>query len=106
MHSRTERLLLALVGVNLALQLFDGVATYVGLRLGFGEGNRLVAWAIGRFGTAEALIALKLYASACVLAVWMLRRSALALPALALTATVYLFGSVAPWAAAFVRLMS
>jgi len=103
MTLRAERLLIALVALNLGLQAFDGVATYWGLEAGFGEANRLVAWAMGRFGTVEALCFFKAYASACVIGVWMLRRSPLAMPALALTATVYGTLSFAPWAAAFMR---
>ena len=48
MHPLPERGMLALVCVNLALQVFDGVATYVGLHAGMAEGNPLLAWALAQ----------------------------------------------------------
>ena len=95
-----ERGVAALVLVNVVLQLFDGVATYVGLGAGFGEGNPLLLWAFERLGPASALCLFKLEACACLLVVWQLRRSRLALPALATSAVVYAGCSLAPWAAA------
>ena len=100
MQSSAERALGVLVLVNLTLQLFDGVLTYVGLQVGFGESNPLIAWAIGALGPGSALVLVKLEACACLMAVWQLRRSRLAAPALALTAAIYVACSLAPWAAA------
>ena len=37
-----QRVVAALVLTNLALQLFDGIATYVGVHAGFNEGNPLL----------------------------------------------------------------
>ena len=90
----------ALVLLNLALQIFDAVATYWGLGTGFGEGNPLLAGAIGRWGVLPALLMFKLEACGCLLAIWTLRRSRLAGPALMFSATTYAACSVAPWAAA------
>lgn len=100
MQSVDERGIRALVLTNLALQLFDGVATYAGLRAGFGEGNPLLAWALGQLGTGSALVLLKLQACACLLLLWRVRASRLVGPALAFCAAVYLTCSVAPWTAA------
>ncbi len=96
----SDRVIAALVFLNLALQVIDGVATWLGLQLGFREGNPLIASAIGRWGTTSALLLFKLEACACLLAVWTLRRSRLAGPALVFSATTYLACSVAPWSLA------
>jgi hypothetical protein len=96
----SDRIVGALVIVNLLLQVVDGAATWIGIQLGFTEGNPLIASAIGRWGTTSALVFFKLEACACLLAVWYLRRSRLAGPALVFSATTYLACSVAPWSLA------
>jgi uncharacterized membrane protein len=103
MGSQAGRGLAQLVLLNVALQVFDGVATYLGLRAGFGEANPLIASMVGAVGPGSALLLVKLEACACVLAVWHLGRSRLAAPALTLTAVTYAIFSVAPWAAALMR---
>ena len=96
-----ERAVGVLVLMNLALQVFDGVATYVGvLHAGFSEGNPLLDWAFGQIGTGSALCLFKLEACVCVLLLWRMRWSRLAAPALALSAAVYALCSFAPWTAA------
>jgi len=95
-----ERGMLALVYVNLALKVFDGVATYVGVHAGMVEGNPLLAWALGQLGPASALFLFKLQACACLLLLWRVRRNRLAAPALVVSAAVYVVCSLAPWAAA------
>jgi Domain of unknown function (DUF5658) len=90
----------ALVVLNLVLQLFDGVATYVGLHVGFGEGNPLLDHAFTLLGPGSALLLFKLNACACLLLIWYLRQSRLAVPALVLCAAFYIACSVAPWTAA------
>jgi hypothetical protein len=92
-----ERGVLALVIVNLALQLFDGAATYAGLNAGFAEGNPLLVWAFEHLGTLQALCLFKFQACVCVLVLWSLRKNRLAAPALALSAAVYAACSLAPW---------
>lgn len=100
MEQHPERGIVALVILNLALQLFDGVATYVGMRSGFHEANPLLAWAFGHLGTAPALLLFKLHACACLLLLWRLRGSRMAVPALGVSALVYAVCSFAPWTAA------
>jgi len=100
MQQYQERGILALVFVNLALQVFDGIATYVGIRSGFHEANPLLAWSFGYLGTAPALFVFKLHACLCLLALWRLRGSRLAVPALGVSAVVYAVCSFAPWTAA------
>jgi hypothetical protein len=95
---------LALVCLNVALQIFDGLATYVGLHAGMAEGNPLLVWALGHLGPASALFLFKLQACACLLLLWCARANRLAAPALALSAAVYVVCSLAPWAAALAAL--
>jgi uncharacterized membrane protein len=100
-----ERVLATLLLVNVWLQVFDGIATYFGLRAGYGEGNPLVAATALRFGTIPTLLVFKLFACACLLMIWRLRgRSMLALPALLTAAAAYLVCSLAPWSVALAAL--
>jgi hypothetical protein len=100
MQHHPERGILALVFLNLALQVFDGIATYVGIRSGFHEANPLLAWSFGHLGTGTALLVFKLHACACLLLLWRFRGSRLAIPALGVSAVVYAVCSFAPWTAA------
>lgn len=90
--------------LNVALQVFDGVATYVGLHAGMGEGNPLLVWALGQLGPASALFVFKLQACACLLLLWRVRRNRLAGPALVLSAAIYVVCSLAPWTAVLASL--
>src|SRR5439155_656471 len=100
MRMLSERAIFALVCLNLALQVFDGVATYVGVHAGMAEGNPLLAWALAQVGPGFALVLFKLQACACLLLLWHVRRNRLAAPALGFSATASVLGSLAPWAAA------
>jgi hypothetical protein len=100
MPQHPERGILALVYLNIALQLFDGVATYVGIRAGFHEANPLLVRAFEQLGTAPALLLFKLHACACLLVLWRLRGNRFAVPALGVSAVVYAICSFAPWTAA------
>ena len=84
MDARTERGLFALLMLNVTLQVFDGIATYWGLQLGFGEGNPLLLSMITTVGPAAALVLTKLYACGCLFGVWHVRHARLALPAFVL----------------------
>jgi hypothetical protein len=102
MSISTARLLPVLLGLNVALQVFDGLATYYGLRMGYGEGNPIVASMLTALGNAPGLLLVKAYACACLLVIWNLRgRSRLAAPALTATALAYAVGSLGPWSVAF-----
>jgi uncharacterized membrane protein len=96
----TDRGLFYLLLLNLGLQAFDGLATYVGLHAGFGEANPILAGAIATIGPAAALIAAKLVACGFLAVVWVNRESHLAGPGFAITALVYATCSFAPWSAA------
>ena len=104
MRPITERGIFALVCLNLALQVFDGVATYIGVHAGMAEGNPLLGWALAHVGPGFALLLFKLQACACLILLWHVRRNRLAAPALVFSAAVYAVCSLAPWAAALATL--
>ena len=100
-----ERVLAVLLFLNLWLQVFDGIATYVGVSAGYGEGNPLVAASFTYVGLGPSLCLAKLYACGCLLLIWHLRRrTTLAVPALVGTAIAYACASLAPWSVAFAAL--
>ena len=103
MDARTERALFALLMLNVTLQVFDGIATYWGLQLGFGEGNPILLSVIAAVGPAAALVLTKLYACGCLFGVWQILRARLALPAFVLIAAIYATCSLAPWSAALAQ---
>jgi hypothetical protein len=87
--------------MNLALQAWDGVATYHGLRLGMLEGNPLVRAWIEVWGVGWALISAK--TTACGLLLFLRRLSDLPLStwAMTLTAGIYFSLSFLPWLLVF-----
>lgn len=100
MFGPRDRALGALLGFNLLLQAFDGIVTHIGVSAGFPEGNPLLAGAAVHLGLGTTLLLFKLQACTWLWVIWTLRgRTALAGPALALSATVYLALSVGPWTA-------
>ena len=82
--------------LNLALQLFDGVATLQGLTR-WDEANPLVRAAMDSFGTIEGLLLLKVQACICLLILYRLPRSTLTAAALGFSAVLYLGVSFVPW---------
>jgi hypothetical protein len=95
MEQRLHQLFL----LNIALQLFDGVATYQGLRLQWCEGNPLLAAAMPTLGIGSTLLLFK--AKACGFLVLLRRAGARSLPyaqeSLIAVATAYAFLSFIPW---------
>ena len=90
--------------LNLALHLFDGVATYQGLRLGIREANPLLIAAFDLLGAGSALMLFK--AMACGLLV-LLRRTAPARVGILVMrglAAVYCVLSLGPWLAKYATL--
>jgi hypothetical protein len=90
--------------LNIALQLFDGVATWQGLPR-WQEGNPFIRAAIETAGAGPALMLYKAQACACLL---LLRRSAapaLAAWMLAAGAGLYIGLSFVPWMMRFVSLV-
>jgi|SRR5579862_669359 len=83
--------------LNVALQLFDAVATYEGLSVGWREGNPILVSAFAYFGIVPALLLFK--AKACGL-LFLLNRNPehyLVVPALSVLASVYTAMSLLPW---------
>lgn len=93
-----------LLVLNLALQLFDGVATYQGLRLGFREANPLLIAAFDLLGVGPALLLFK--AKACGLLVLLHRATParIGVTVLRVLAAVYCVFSLGPWLGKFVSL--
>ena len=94
MHGRFT--LAVLVALNLALQLFDGVATYVGWAE-HGELNPILAAGFARFGAGPTLVVAKLIAIMFVLVIATTPRRTLATIGLGITFTAYTALSFVPW---------
>jgi len=87
--------------VNLGLQIWDGIATYHGLRLGFPEGNPLVRTLIAEWGLAFGLVGAKSTACGLLVSLRLLRAHPLIPHALMLTALWYATFSFLPWMSLF-----
>ena len=87
--------------VNLALQVWDGLATYHGLRLGVPEGNPLVRTWMEVWGVGWALISAKTTACGLLLFLRSLSNLLLSTWAMILTAGVYFSFSFLPWLLVF-----
>ena len=95
-----------LFALNIVLQLFDGVATYCGLREGWSEANPLLRHTFAALGVGPTLLLFK--AKACGLLL-LLHRSTpeyLSSHVLRLLAAVYCVCSLGPWLAKFLALLS
>jgi hypothetical protein len=90
--------------LNLALQLFDGVATVHGLR-GWNEGNPLIRSAIDALGPMQALMLAKAQACGSLVIVRRVASPVLAGPVLAVGAGMYLGLSFVPWMARLLSLV-
>lgn len=90
--------------LNLALQLFDGVATYQGLRLGFHEANPLLAAAFGLLGVGPALLLFKVKACGLLLLLHRATPARVGVAVLRGLAAIYCVLSLGPWLGKFVSL--
>jgi hypothetical protein len=94
--------------LNIALQLFDGVATYQGLRLNWCEGNPLLVATMPALGIGATLLLFK--AKACGFLVLLRRAGDRSLPyaqeSLIAIATAYTFLSFVPWMSRLVSLLA
>ena len=98
---RVELHLYRLLLLNLALQLFDGVATYQGLNNGVREANPILVAAFGLLGVGPALLLFK--AKACGLLV-LLHRTApppVGVTVMRALAAIYCVFSLGPWLGKF-----
>jgi uncharacterized membrane protein len=89
--------ILALLLLNLTIQLFDGVATYVGLGLGVREANPLVAAAMREMGTGSGLALSKLVALLFLALLFGRRDERWVGPGLMILAIGYICLSLIPW---------
>ncbi len=96
-HTRIGGSTVGLFALNLALQLVDFVATYVGCSAGFPEGNPLVRSAMECMGYGPGLAAVKCVALFFLGYLWMVRANRLVPTALTITAALYLILSTVPW---------
>lgn len=85
-----------LVVINLALQLFDGVATYIGW-IQYGEMNPILRRGFDLWGAGPTLLTAKTLAIALVIAIARTPKRTLASAGLVLTLTVYFALSFVPW---------
>lgn len=90
---------------NVLLQVFDAVATYNGLALGFKEGNPLLRTAFGFWGIGPTLLVLKSLGCTALALVPIGVRQELAHAALGVVAGVYCGCSLIPWLAMFLALL-
>jgi hypothetical protein len=90
-----------LVVMNLALQVWDGLATYYGLSQGVQEGNPLLRSCMNYWGIGVTLIGAK--SAACVFLVYLREVAYLSVSqwGLVLTAVSYVVGSVLSWSLVF-----
>jgi hypothetical protein len=91
--------------LNIALQLFDGVATYQGLHFGWREGNPILAFAFVRFGVGVGLLLSKAAASGLLVVLSYNRAHPIVAPALYFLAAVYSVMSLFPWLAKYCVLL-
>ena len=85
-----------LIALNLALQLFDGIATYVGWQQ-FGEANPLLRTGFAYFGAGPTLAVTKLAAGLILLSLARAPRSLLVVTGLSGTLGAYTALSLIPW---------
>jgi hypothetical protein len=100
-HTSPEAKLWALLALNVVLQVFDGIATYEGLRLGWGEANPLLVAVFELMGVGAGLLLFKLKACVLLLLVYRFTPVPVGIRVLQLLAAVYCTFSLAPWMAKF-----
>jgi hypothetical protein len=86
-----------LLGINISLQVLDGLMTYYGLQAGFQEGNPLVRAAMEFWGIEWGLLVWKVLACSLLGLLYSLRRSVNVIPGLVVTAGAYIVLSLFPW---------
>ena len=91
--------------LNLCLQLFDGVATYQGLRHHWVEGNPLLLASMPLIGIGTTLLLFKAKACGFLVVLRRLGHEPLVYESLVLLATVYTVFSFIPWMARLLSLL-
>ena len=102
-HARRD-LFYELFLLNIALQLFDGMATYAGVQMGVAEANKLLCSAFVTWGVGRSLILFKAFACGTLVLLYSNTREEMGRPALMLLAVVYCLCSLFPWWAKLVSL--
>lgn len=100
-----ERTVYNLFLLNIALQIFDGVATYQGLRFGFQEANPLLRSTFTLLGVENTLVLFKAHACGVLFLLHRYRRHHPVPLALALVALAHLALSFTPWTAKLLSLV-
>ena len=101
MRRSKERVILALLLINVILQVVDGVMTFAFLRPGVAEElNPLMRAAIEHYGVGPTVCVVKVFAIALLGLVWPLRRNPLAAPGLLFVGAFYVVIVLLPWATA------
>ncbi len=90
--------------LNIALQLFDAVATYQGMRVGWKEANPILVNAFHLFGVGPTLLLFKAKACGLLFLLSRAKRHQLIIPVMSMLAGVYAVLSLGPWLAKFVLL--
>jgi hypothetical protein len=83
--------------LNIALQLFDGMATYAGVQMGVPEANQLLRNAFAAWGVGPSLLLFKGFACGTLLLLYRNTSEEIGRPALILLAAVYSGFSLFPW---------
>jgi len=94
---QSRAMLVLLIILNLALQVFDGIATYIGWQR-FGEANPLLRAGFDAWGAGATLITAKVAAAALILVLGRVGRPALVGIGLSFTLVAYSALSLWPWA--------
>jgi hypothetical protein len=92
--------------LNLALQVFDGIATWQGVGI-WGEGNPLMLHAMSQLGTGAALFMFKLKSCLLLLFLWAVAsRVSFVHDSFVVLATTYTLLSFIPWTARLFTLLA
>jgi hypothetical protein len=96
-----ELQLYRLLLLNLALQLFDGVATYQGLRLGAREANPILVAAFGLLGVGPTLLLFKAKACGLLVLLHSAAPARVGITVMRALAAIYCVFSLGPWLGKF-----
>ena len=92
--------------LNVALQLFDAVATYQGMQVGWKEANPILLSTFHLLGVGPTLLLFKAKACGLLFLLSRAKRHQLITPVLSLLAGVYCVLSLGPWLAKFLLLFA
>jgi len=93
----SEDFLYYLLLLNLGLQIWDGLATYLGVQLGVPEGNPLLRGWIGGWGVGWAVVSSKIASCSLLMLLHSLGDLSMSRVAMTFTAGLYFSLSFVPW---------